>query len=321
MPSRYIRNTVILAKPETTAGTDAVPTGAANAILVSEMTIDPLEAQNVERNLIRGYFGASEELVGPANVRCSFTVELAGSGTAVTAPAWGSLLLGCAMAEGSLSSPSRVEYTPVTDALKTLTLYYYDAGVLHKLLGAMGNCTLSAKVGERPVLRFEFVGLDGGISAVPNATPTLTAWKKPVVIGKASAVDVTLGCTYAAGALSGGTVYPSTGIEIALGNAVNFTPLVSQESIDITDRQVTGNTELDLTAAQEVTLMADVKANATQGMGFTIGTAAGSKIIIHAPAVQLARPRKAELNGKRLIGYDLRMVPVSGNDELRLACV
>ncbi len=318
---RYIRNTVILAKPETTAGTDSTPTGAANAILVSDMSITPLDAQNIDRNVVRGYFGGSEQLVGTANVKCSFTVELAGSGAAATPPAWGNLLLGCAMAEGVLTTPDRVEYTPVSTSLKTLTIYYYDDGVLHKLLGAMGNCTLSAKVGERPTLKFDFIGLDGGVSAA-TATGTYTAWKKPVAMTMANVTtDITLGCTYTAGALSGGTEYPSTGLEIMLGNAVNFTPLLSSESVDITDREVTGSMDLELTAAQEVSLMADVKANTTRGLGFIIGTATGSKMVIHQPAVQLINPRKVDLNGKRLIGYELRSVPVSGNDELRIACV
>ena len=79
--------------------------------------------------------------------------------------------------------------------------------------------------------------------------------------------------------------------------------------------------DLELTAAQEVAFMATVKANITQGLGLTIGTATGYKMIIHQPAVQLISPRKVDLNGKRLIGYDLRAVPVSGNDELRIACI
>ena len=44
MATRYIRQTVILAKIETVSGTDAVPTGAANALLISNMNITPLEA-------------------------------------------------------------------------------------------------------------------------------------------------------------------------------------------------------------------------------------------------------------------------------------
>jgi hypothetical protein len=318
---RYIRNTVILAKVETTVGTDAVPTGAADAVLVTDMTITPLEAQNIDRNLVRGYFGASEQLVGVASVKCSFGVELAGSGTAATAPAWGDLLIGCAMAEGLLTVPSRVEYTPVSTALKTLTIYYYDDGVLHKLLSAMGTVTLMAKVGERPMLRFEFAGLDGGITATANATPTLTPWKTPVAMTKASVVDITMGSTYAAGAITGGTVYASTGVEIMWGNAVSFTPMLSTERIDITDRQMSGHVDLDLTAAQEVSFMTTVKANTTQSLALTIGLSAGNKIIVHAPAVQIYNPTKQELNGTRLIGYDLRLVPTaagSGNDEIRI---
>lgn len=319
--TRYIRNTVILAKPEVTAATDAVPTGAANALLVSDMSITPLDAKNVDRNNIRGFFGANEQLVGTASVKCSFTVELSGSGIAATAPAWGALLLGCAMAEGLLATPDRVEYTPVSTALKTLTIYYYDDGVLHKLLGAMGTCTLSAKVGERPALKFEFIGIDGGISAVANATPTLTAWTTPVVMTMANVTDITLGGTYALGAITGGVVYPSTGLELMLGNAMQFTPLLSLERVDITNREVTGSTELELTAAQEVAFMATVKANTTQSLALTIGTVTGYQMIIHAPAVQFTNPKKVDLNSTRLIGYDLRAVPVAGNDELRIACI
>ncbi len=313
--SRSIKNTIVTAKVETTTGVDAGPTGAENALLVSDVSITPLEAAAIGRNLIRGYFGGSEQLVGPASVKISYTVELAGSGTAATPPAWGQLLLGCAAAEGLLTTPARCEYSPVSTGLKSLTQYYYDDGVLHKLLASQGNCTLSAKVGDRPVLRFEWTGLDGGVSATPNVSPTLTPWKKPVAMTKANVVDITLGATYAAGALTGGTVHNSTGLELNFGNVVNFTPMLGTETVDITDRESTASIELELDAAQEVALMATVKANTTQSLGLTIGTAAGNKIIVFAPAAQLTNPRKSELNGKRLVGFDLRLVPVNGNDE------
>lgn len=315
---RYIRNTVILAKVETTSGTDAAPVAGSDAVLVSDMTITPLDAQNVSRDLVRGYFGGSEQLVGTASIKCSFTVELAGSGTAATAPQWGDLLIGCANAEALLSTPNRVEYTPVSSSLKSLTIYWYDDGVLHKLLYAMGTCKLSAKSGERPLLMFDFVGLDGGISAVALPSPTLTAWKTPVAVTKANVVDITLGCTYSAGALSGGTVYPSTGIALNYANTVNYVPLLSSERVDLTQRDTSGHMDLDLTAAQEVSFMATVKGNTTQGLGFTVGTAAGNKIIVFAPSVQMINPTKQEINGSRLCGYDLRIVPSSGNDELRI---
>lgn len=315
--SRYTRNTLIAAAIEATVGTDAAPTGAANAILISDQSITPLDAQNIDRSLIRGYFGGSEQLVGPASIKVSYTVELAGSGTAGTAPAWGKLLQGCAVSEGILASPARVEYTPTSTGLKTLTQNYFDDGVLHKLLGSMGDFTISAKVGERPTIAFDWIGLDGGISAASD-TGTFTAWKKPVAMTKANVVDITLGATYAAGALTGGTVYSSNGLELKAGNQSSFTPMLGTETVDITDRESTGSIELDLTAAQEVALMAVVKANTTQSLAITIGTAAGNKIILFAPAAQLQAPKKVDKNGKRLIGYDVRFVPVSGNDEWRI---
>ena len=86
---RYIRNTVILAKIETTYKTDSAPTGAANALLVSNVTINPLNANNVNRELIRAYFGGSEDLVGTAYLEATFDVEFQSSATLGTAPAWG----------------------------------------------------------------------------------------------------------------------------------------------------------------------------------------------------------------------------------------
>jgi hypothetical protein len=323
--SRYLRNAVILAKVETTVGVDIVPTGAANAVLVSDMTITPLDAQSIDRNLIRGYFGGSEQLVGPQSIKCSFSVEFAGAGTAGTAAPWGQLMQGCAMAEAaSLTAQVRAEYTPVSSALKTLTIYWYDDGVLHKLLAAMGTCTFSCKVGERPMLKFEFTGLVGAISAATPSGVAYTQWKVPPSMSKANiTADVTLGCTYvAATGLSGGVAYPSTGIEIQLSNKVAYSALLSSEKVDITDRAMTGHIELDLTAAQEVSFMGTVQANTLQGLGFAFGTVGGNKIILHAPAVQLINPTKAEINGTRLCAYDLRLVPTAagtGNDELRIA--
>lgn len=317
--TRLIRKTVILAKIETTNGADASPTGSANALQVSDLSITPLDASNIELNYIRAYFGNTESLVGTASVQCSFTVNLAGSGAAATAPAWGALMLGCAHSETlGLTLADRVEYQPATDLLKTLTIYWYDDGVLHKLLGCFGTVQLSAKSGEAPKLTFNFTGVDGGVTAVSNVAPTLTSWKTPVPITKANVTDIKFGCTYTAGALSAGTAYNSTGLTLDWGNAVAFAPMLTSEQVVLTDRKMVGTLSLDLTAAQEVTMMASVKSNASQSIGFVIGNTTGNKIMLHMPAVQLINPKKEDFNGMRLIGFDMRILPVTGNDELRI---
>lgn len=314
---RYIRNTVILAKIETSYGVDASPTGA-DALLVSNVSITR-NSNNVNRDLIRGYMGASGQLVGTRSIECEFTVELAGSGTAGTAPAWGKLLRACGMAEVVNASPPYVEYTPVSSGFSSATIYYYLDGLVHKALGCRGTVDIRAQLGERPTLQFRFTGIDGGAVAQANPTPTLTAWKTPLVVTDPNTGDVTLGASYASGALSGGTVYPSRGLEITLGQAVQFIPMLGGDKVDITGRETTGRMTLDLTAAQEAAMIADINGNVLTSIGLVHGTAAGNTIVLFSPAVQRLNPRVEDVEGRALISMDLSMTPNAGNDELRIA--
>jgi hypothetical protein len=316
--ARYIRNTAILAKLEVTYKLDPTPTGADNAILVSNVTVNALNAQNVSRDLVRPWLGGSEQLVGTAYKEASFDVEVAGSGTAGTAPACGPLLRACGLAE-VVTASTRVDYTPVSTAFESVTIYVYDDGVLHKMHGCRGSMQIVKGLAGRPVFRYRFLGIDGGDSAASPSGTDYSDFQKPQVVTDTNTGDVTLGCTYAAGALSGGTAYPSRGLEVDLGNEVVHTPLLGAEEIDITQRDVSATVQLDLTAAQEVTLMTTVKANTTQGLGLQHGTTAGNIVLTFMPNAQLINPSKQEINGRRLIGFDIRAVPgASGNDDLRL---
>lgn len=321
MAARLIRNSAILAKIETIYATDAAPTGAANAILVSNLSVNPLSAKNIKRDIIRPYLGGMDELVGPAFVEASFEVELQSSGTLGTPPAWGPLLRAAGFAE-MITALSRVDYTPISTAFESVTIYYHDDGVLHKLLGARGDFSLDMGLGNRPVLKFKFIGLDGGVSATANPSLTLTAWKPPLAITYPNTSNITLGCTYSAGALVGGTVYPSKGLQVQLNNTVQHTPLLGAETVEITSRDVNGSIELDLTAAQEVTLMSTVKNATLQGIGLLHGTTSGYKVLVFGANCQLMNPKKTEINGKRLIGFDLGLAPTAaGNDDLRIVAL
>lgn len=317
MASRYIRNAAVLTKIETTYATDSVPTGGSNSMLVSEVQITPLEASSVDRDLVRPYFGASEQLVGTYFARARFRIELAGSGTAGTAPPFGPLLRMCGLAE-TITASNRVEYAPISSAFESGSIYIGDDGVQHKFLGSRGTWELDLSLGARPSFMFDMMGLYSAPTATALPSTTLTAFQKPLVVNDANTGDMTFGGTYATGSVTGGTSYPSRGMTLSLGNSVNHIPLLGGESVDITGRLVTGHTDLDLTAAQEVTFAGTVVANTTQAVSIQHGTAAGNIFLLHAPAVQLANYTKQELSGKRLIGFDTRLVPVSGNDEFRL---
>lgn len=320
MANRLIRNTAILAALESTYGVDAAPTGAANAIQVSNLSINPINATWVNRDLIRAYLGASEELQGTSYIEMGFDVELVGSGADGTAVAWSPMIQSAGFAE-VLTPAVRADYVPISTGMKAVTVYWYDDGVLHKARGVRSGGTLSMGLGGIPKISYKLIGLYSTPTAAGLPTTVLTGFKQPQVVKDGNSQQLTFGATHAlttAPLLAGGTPYPSQGLEIDFGNSNQFTALLGGETVDITDRQMSGKITLDLTAAQEVSFAGAVEAGTVSSMGLSHGTVVGNKALIWAPAVQMKNPQKVEVNGKRLLSYDLRLLPPTGNDELRI---
>jgi len=320
---RYTRKRLILAKAEVTYGVSAAPTAADDAVLVSEIT-HAFEPNNVDRALIRPYFGSSEQLVGTRSVRLDFTVELVGSGAAGVAPAWASLIEACAM-DGTVEVATRVDYLPITDAVPSVTIFYYADGVLRTALGCRGTCVLSLNAGEMPRMAFSFRGLDGGLSAVALPSDAdFSAFITPTIPTDTNTLDLNLGGTLSetgAVAFTGGTSIPSLGLEVNVGNGNPLVPLIGEESVDVTDRQLVATCRLSLTAAQEVARQTAVLGATLSGVGLIHGTEAGKRVALYLPTAQFTNPTEEDFNGRHLIRYELRGVPDpagTGNDELRL---
>src|SRR6266576_235483 len=103
---------VILAKIETTQFTDPVPTGAANAILCKNLKFSPLKVTSEDRAIMRPYYGNSEQIPVSEEMSVTFDVEVAGSGTAGTAPKWAPLIRACGFAE-TLVAVTSAAYNPI----------------------------------------------------------------------------------------------------------------------------------------------------------------------------------------------------------------
>lgn len=119
------RKKTVLAKIESTYGTDPTPV-AANAILVKNFNISPLDSELIGRDLYRSYLGNSQQLIVDSKVSLDFEVELAGSGTRGVAPGWGPLLKACAFAE--TLNTSSVSITR-SGAVATVTLASHGLAV------------------------------------------------------------------------------------------------------------------------------------------------------------------------------------------------
>lgn len=315
MASRYFRNMVILAKIQTVVGTYVVPAPATDALLISDATIG-YDDKIVERDVLRDYFGAAEQMIGDSPVNIEFTVELAGSGTAGTAPAWGKLIRGCAFAE--TTAASYVTYNPITVGQESLSFLYAVDGVTHRIKDARGTATLSIAPGSKPALKFKFVGIEqANPEALANPTGVVrTAWKAPLPVAATNTGDLLIGCTYATGVVTGGSALPSISVDLDLGASAEFMALMGSSEVDITAREIKGTAKLRLAAADEATMFSDAKTVTTKAVSFKHGTGAGKIVQCYAPAVQFGRPKYENVQGRVGASVDMRCCPLAGNDDL-----
>lgn len=317
--SGSIDNTVMLAKLETTSGTDAAPTNTADAVAIRVSNLSVKTTQNfAERDVLTGTFAAPDKLPYSRRGQISFSVEFAASGTAGTPPQWGDLVQACGLAE-TITASTRVEYTPISTAMKTLTMWAYINGRVEQYNFAVGTCKLNMKVGSVPSLDFTFQALVTSVAAGAAPVPTHTAWKRGLAVGTAATSKVRIGAvTYGAGAIAAGTQYSFDEVSLDFANDVQDLALVGQESIGIYGRNPSAKIVADLTPAAHAQFVTDMAAGTTSAFGVEHGTVAGSKLLVYAP-VGVITSAEDQVNGKVMLsslGFTLR--PSSANDDFRI---
>lgn len=303
---KLIRRTAVLAKIEVTSGVDPVPTGAANAILVRNVTITPIEQEVESRELVRAYLGNSDQIIVASWTKVEFEVELAGSGTAGTAPAYSPLLQGCGFAEAD--GASDVVYTPVGTGFKTLTFYINVDGVLHKMPYAAGNVAFSLDARKVPFMKFTFMGLF--LPVIDDAAPTAvySAFQKPVAVNKA---NTTLSLHGYAGVVES--------LQVDMKNEVPYRNLINFEGVTVNDRKPDGSISMEMVAVGTKAWLTSIAAGTTGALAFAHGTVAGNIVEIAAPMVQLFSPRFANSQGIQMLQANMVLLPGgSGNDEITI---
>lgn len=302
------RSKILLAAIEAAYGADQSPTGAANAILATDVQLTPMEGSDVDRELERPYLGADETIATELHSKLSFKVEMQPSGTLGTAPGWGVLLRGCALAE-VIDAGVSVTYNPVSDDHESLTFHLYIGGTRYVLVGTRGTCIYRLNAQAIPYLEFEFTGLFKLPSEQARPTPVLTGWNAPKVGTKANTPVFTID----------GTSFVMRSFALNFGNTVENRFLIGSEGVLITDRSESIETTVEaqpLSDFDPFTLAYD----ATQvPVVLTHGLTAGSIATLQAPTSQMQRPQGLE-NSQNIKEWPLRMVPVptSGNDQWTL---
>ena len=304
-----LRKRLILIETESTYGTDAAPDGA-DAVLVRDLNITPQQSDVVNRDLVRPYLGASEQLLANTRVECTFSVELTGSGTAGTAPAYGKALQACGLSETIVADTS-VTYAPVSASFDSVTIYYNIDGLRHKVTGARGTCSINASVGEIPSIDFTFTGVYNAPddSALPSATYANQA--TPLIFKNGNTSSFQL-LSYA-GALQA--------FSFDLGNSLVYRELVGgTKEVLLTDRASTGSTTLEAISIATKDYFAAALSDTTLGnLDFTHGTAAGNIVDFASTRVDIGDVSYGDQDGIAMLTIPYTCVPsTSGNDEFSL---
>jgi hypothetical protein len=302
------RRRLILAKIESTYGTSSSPAGT-DAVLVRDLNITPLQADMVDRQLLRPFMGASPQLMANKRVQIQCTVELAGSGAAGTAPKYGPLLRACGLGETIVASTS-VTYAPISSAFESVTLAYHNDGMRHLITGCRGTFTLAGRVGVIPTIQFTMTGLYAAPTDVSLPSATYSNQAQPLIFTHTSTAS------FSAFSYSG----CMQEFNLNLGNSIVYRELVGcTKEVLITDRKTEGNVLIEAVTVATKNYYTNATGEATGAITFAHGTAAGNILTLNVPYADLTMPEDSDSDGIRMLNLPFVATPSSGNDELSLA--
>jgi len=303
------RKRLIQVKKESTYGTDSTPIGT-DALLVRNLEITPIEADVVSRDLIRNYLGNSPQLLANTRVSITFQVEMAGSGTAGTAPRYGGILQACGLSETIVTSTS-VTYAPVSSSFSSATIYFNNDGIRHIMTGCRGTFTLNAEVGQIPTIDFTMIGVYNAPTDTALPTTTYSAQASPLIFKE--------GNTSAFQFFSYAGCLQSVSLDIA--NETVYRQLVGcTKEVQITNRAPNGTVMIEAVSLATKDFFSIAQTETTGNLTFLHGTTAGNRVTLTAGQCDIINPTYGDQDGVQMLNIPYVAVPTTaGNDEISLA--
>lgn len=301
---------VILAKTEVTYGVDSVPVEATNAMLVENIGWSNEGLRMNERPAVRQNIGMLQMVFGGTLRSMTFDVELKGSGGAVDdVPEFGPLLRACGFGE-TINAAADVQYAPVSTGHESITIYYFQDGIRHTLVGCVGNVSFNLETGALGKMSFTFTGhlVDVTDVALPAAPVYQINVPAPLIN-----VPFTIGA-YAA---------IINALAFDLSNTVATPPDMSAtdgySQVRITQRDVQGSydpeavliaTDDPYTDLQDGNLLA-----VTTGV---VGSVVGNRYQVDMPAAYEKDISPGDRDGIRTYDIPLGFAESAGDDEVNL---
>lgn len=292
-------------------GVDTVPTGS-EAIETRGLAISPYQGNVVTQDIDRESLGAQSQVNTGPNTGLNFSCGYQGSGTAGTAPQFAKLLRACGFAETLVASTSAT-YDPVSTDYESLAAYYFHDGERHRCLGMRGNMTMNMARGALPLIGFEMRSLYERPTAPAAVTPDFSAAVDPIPLTKANTPTVEfLGYTGAR----------LESLNLNMNNQVIYRNVPNGEEVFINDREITGQLAVEAPDIGTKNFWSDVESHqslTTGAINLVHGTAAGRIAALTAPKAQLSNIAMSDVDGLTIYTMDIRLLPDTGDDEIKLA--
>ena len=301
---------VVLVKKEVTYNTDAAPTASANALLIGNPSWAHEGLRMNERNVVKNTNAVKQHIFGGTLKTISLDIELKGSGTVAVAPEFGVLFEACSYTETIVAATS-VAYDPTSTTADqaSVTVWYYQDGLLHKLTGCRGTFSVNIETGAIPMATFTLTGHSVAPIDAAIVTPTLDATEPVAVKGNSFTVD-----GYAAQISS---LAFDAGVEVATPSSMSATDGFGEVFVGKRDFNGSFDPEMELVATNDFygDFESGNKLALTSG---TIGATAGNKFAITMPAVYYRDASNGDRDGIRTYELPFGAVESSGDDEMQI---
>ncbi len=305
----------IAAKVETTEGVNAA-LGGVDAFLAQEITWDPGQEQN-EKLTVREDISPESQVPGKRLPTISFKVCLRGSGTAGTAPDWGTLMLGCKFGETEVASTS-ITYDPIASGDSSLTIGFYkrrDVTTVKLILltGCRGNVSATWVNGAIAFLDFAFTGGEYTESDTTPLTSTSFDTTTPLVFQNAT-FNLDSKSDFGISALdwdAGNQIAPREDVNSASGHLSAF----------LTKPKPVGRFDPEEETIAVYDILGKMRSGAEGALSTVLSGGAGNIATFTAPKVQYLTVVDANRNGIRTKDANLQYnrSAATGNDHFSLA--
>jgi hypothetical protein len=302
---------VLLFKLEGTYGVDSVPVAGTDGLLVRNLSVRPLKLAYEERGpLVKPFYSNDGKIITGKWSELDFEIEIQGAGGAVDAVAkWAPVLRAAGFAQ-TINAGVSVQYDPVSTGEESASAYFQIDGRQHKMLGLRASkFALMISAGKVPVFQFGFMGLHVQPTDTALTPATLTGFQKPIAANNANTTPFTLH----------GFAGKFREFSLDMGLQAPYRNLIGSESVPILGRKPTGKVTLESELVATKDWWTTIKNETLGALAITHGTAAGFKVKIDAPNVQVTEPDDPDEDGVLMLSAALDFIPgAGGNDEVRI---